>query len=90
MRIFLKILKHVCNDLGLDDMYTSLPGLKCRPSFLMLHRHKVNLFAIQSFFSFFYSLAHLSSLYANPPLKYKCSAHPGLSTMITTLIVYQV
>ena len=26
-----KIQKHICNDLELDDMHASLPGLKCRP-----------------------------------------------------------
>jgi len=28
--------KTLCNDLGLDDMYASLPGLKYRPQFLAI------------------------------------------------------
>jgi len=44
---------------------------------LMLHCHRVPLFAIQSLLSFFNSLANLSLPYVSPLLKYKCSAHPG-------------
>jgi hypothetical protein len=83
------IQKNLCNALGLHDMHVSLPGLKYRPLFFMLHRHKVSLFAIQSLLSFSNSLAHSSLPYANSLLKCKCSAHLGLSAMITTLVVHQ-
>ena len=57
---------------------------------LMLHHHRVPLFAIQNLLSFSNSSAHSSLPYTSPPLKYKCSAHSVLFVMITSLIVYQV
>ena len=56
------------------------------PPTLMSHHHKVPLFAFQS-------LLCPSNLpaypYASSPLNCKCRAYPGLSTMITPLVVYQ-
>jgi len=52
----------------------------------MIHRHRVPLFAFQSFLCSFDALAHLR---ASLPLKCKYNAHLRLSTTITTLVVYQ-
>lgn len=49
---FLKNHKHLCNALGLYDMYVSLLSLKYRPPSMMLHHHRVPLFTIQSVLSF--------------------------------------
>jgi len=76
----------MCNALRLDDMHASLPDVKYRPPPLMIHRHRVPLFAFQSLLCSFDVLAYLR---ASLPLKCKCSAHPRLSTMITALAVYQ-
>jgi hypothetical protein len=84
-----KIQKHLCNALGLDDMHVLLPSLEYKPPSLMLHHHRVSLFVIQSLLYFSYSPAHSSYLYANPPLKCKSNAHPGLFTMIIAFIVRQ-
>jgi len=76
-------IKNICNVLTLDDMHASLPDLKYRsPPSSMFHHHRVPLFAFQSFLYSFNVLAHSC---ASLPLKYKCSAHLGLSTMITAL-----
>ena len=72
----------MCNALRLDDMHASLPDVKYRPPPLMIHRHRVPLFANQSLLCSSHVLAHS---YASLPLKCKCSAHLGLSTMITAL-----
>jgi hypothetical protein len=52
----------------------------------MIHRHRVPLFAFQSFIGSFDALAHSC---ASHPLSCKCSAHPGLSSTVTALVVYQ-
>jgi hypothetical protein len=52
----------------------------------MIHRHRVPLFAFQSFIGSFDVLAHSC---ASLPLKCKCSAHLGLSSTVTALVVYQ-
>jgi hypothetical protein len=67
-------------------MQASLPDVKYRSPPLMIHRHRVPLFAFQSFICSFDALAHSC---ASHPLSCKCSAHPGLSTTITALAVYQ-
>jgi len=56
------------------------------PPSLMIHRHRVPLFAFQSFLCSFDALAHLR---ASLPFKCKYNAHLRLSTTITTLVVYQ-
>ena len=56
------------------------------PPSLMLHRHRVPLFASQSFLCSSDALAHSC---ASHPLNCKCSAHPGLSSTITACIVHQ-
>jgi len=76
----------MCNALRLDDMHASLPDVKYRSPPLMIHHHRVPLFAFQSLLCSFDVLAYLR---ASLPLKCKCSAHLGLSTMITALVVYQ-
>jgi hypothetical protein len=63
-------------------MHASLPDSKYRSPPLMIHRHRVPLFAFQSFIGSFDALAHSC---ASHPLSCKCSAHPGLSTTITAL-----
>jgi len=76
----------MCNALRLDDMHASLPDVKCRLPPWMIHRHRVPLFANQILLCSSHVLAHS---YASLPLKCKCSAHLGLSTTITALVVYQ-
>jgi hypothetical protein len=76
----------MCNALRLDDMHASLPDVKYRPPPLMIHRHRVPLFAFQSFIGSFDALAHSC---ASHPLSCKCRAHPGLSSTVTALAVYQ-
>jgi hypothetical protein len=56
------------------------------PPFLMFHRHRVPLFAIQSLLRYFNVLAHSC---ASHPLNCKCSAYPKLSLMITVFAVDQ-
>ena len=70
----------MCNVLTLDDMHASLPDVKYRSPPLMIHRHRVSLFAFQSFIGSFDALAHSC---ASHPLSCKCSAHPGLSSTVT-------
>jgi hypothetical protein len=70
-------------------MHASLPSLKYKPPSLMLYRHRVSLFAIQSLLYSFDSPTHLSLPCTSLALKCKCSAHPRLSAMITTLVIYQ-
>jgi len=71
----------------LDDMQCILPVFEIQvPPSLMLHRHGVALFAFQSLLCSFDALAHSC---ASHPLSCKCSAHLGLSAMITTLAVCQ-
>jgi len=48
----------MCNALRLDDMHASLPDVKYRSPLLMIHRHRVPLFAFQSFICSFDALAH--------------------------------
>jgi hypothetical protein len=48
-----KIQKHLCNALGFHDMHVSLPTLKYSLPSLMLHHHRVSLFAIQKPSQFF-------------------------------------
>jgi len=79
-------IKNMYNVLTLADMHASLPDSKYRSPPLMIHRHRVPLFAFQSFICSFDALAHSC---ASHPLNCKCSAHPGLSTTITALAVYQ-
>ena len=76
----------MCNVLTLDDMHASLPDVKYRSPPLMIHRHRVPLFANQNLLCSSHVLAHLC---ASLPLKCKCSAHLGLSKTITALVVYQ-
>ena len=54
---------------------------------LMLHRHRVALFAFQSLLCSFDVLDHSC---ASHPLSCKCSAHLGLSAIITALVVYHL
>ena len=82
LRIFLQQIKNICNVLTLDDMHASLHDLKYRPPSSMFHLHRVPLFAFQSFLYSFNVLAHSC---ATLPLRCKCNAHLGLSTMITAL-----
>jgi hypothetical protein len=67
-------------------MHASLPDVKYRSPPLMIHRHRVPLFAFQTFIGSFEALAHSC---ASHPLSCKCSAHPGLSSTVTALVVYQ-
>jgi hypothetical protein len=56
------------------------------PPSSMIHRHRVPLFAFQSFIGSFDALDHSC---ASHPLSCKCSAHPGLSSTVTALVVYR-
>jgi hypothetical protein len=70
-------------------MHAFLPGLKYRPPSLMLHCHRVPLFAIQSLLFSFDVLAHSSLPCANLLFRCNCSAHLRLSMMIIAFVVYQ-
>jgi hypothetical protein len=52
----------------------------------MIHRYRVPLFANQSLLCSSHVLAHSC---ASLPIKCKCSAHLGLSSTVTALVVYQ-
>jgi len=51
-------IKNMCNVLTLDDMHASLPDVKYRPPPLMIHHHRVPLFAFQNLLCSSHVLAH--------------------------------